>query len=127
MAFYYLSFLQNDIVLLDDFHPEQVPQDPESGLCTVTQYPTQASKLISMDDSSQLSSQSQDLRNASSLLSGKRKRLLDLDRQSDQDSQKHKYAVAVETHDNAKENDHSVPDVAAAIEDLLEQTSKVKS
>lgn len=118
--------MQSDIVSLDNFHPEEVPQNPESGLCTVTQYPTQAARLISMDSSSQLSSQSQNLRKEDTVHSNKRWRLLEVKSGSDQEVRKHKTCAAVEIHDDAKENGHGVPDVAAAIEDLLEQTSKVQ-
>ncbi|KAL2893989.1 DNA topoisomerase 2-binding protein 1 [Bienertia sinuspersici] len=117
---------KNGIVSLDDFHPEEVPQVPESGVCTGTQYPMQAAKLISMENSSQLSSQSQDLRNSNTQQSSKRKRL-ESGMRPDQEAQIHKTSVAVELHDDTKENGHSVPDVAAAIEDLLEQTSKLFS
>ncbi|XP_057249582.1 uncharacterized protein LOC104893213 isoform X1 [Beta vulgaris subsp. vulgaris] len=117
---------KSDIVSLDNFHPEEVPQNPESGLCTVTQYPTQAARLISMDSSSQLSSQSQNLRKEDTVHSNKRWRLLEVKSGSDQEVRKHKTCAAVEIHDDAKENGHGVPDVAAAIEDLLEQTSKIQ-
>lgn len=120
--------MQNDIVSLDNFHPEEVPQDPDAGLCTVTQYPTQAAKLISIDDSSQFSSQSQDLKKENTTRSSKRLRLSASKGVSDQDGQTHTNSATVEIiNDDAKENDQGVPDVAAAIEDLLEQTSKVRT
>ncbi|XP_056693794.1 uncharacterized protein [Spinacia oleracea] len=118
---------KNDIVSLDNFHPEEVPQDPDAGLCTVTQYPTQAAKLISIDDSSQFSSQSQDLKKENTTRSSKRLRLSASKGVSDQDGQTHTNSATVEIiNDDAKENDQGVPDVAAAIEDLLEQTSKIQ-
>ncbi|XP_021718189.1 DNA topoisomerase 2-binding protein 1-A-like [Chenopodium quinoa] len=116
----------NDIVSLDNFHPEEVPQHPEAGVCTVTQYPTQAATFISMDNSSQFSSQSQDLRKENTIHSSKRLRLSESKRISDQDDKTHINSAAVEIRSNAKENGQSVPDVAAAIEDLLEQTSKIQ-
>lgn len=117
---------KNDIISLDNFLPEEVPLDPESGVCTVTQYPTQAARLISVENQSQFSSQSQDLRRKDTVRSSKRLRLLDTKSVLDQDARTRKDCAAVEIHDDAKENGHGVSDVAAAIEDLLEQTSKIQ-
>ncbi|XP_074262964.1 uncharacterized protein LOC141585822 isoform X2 [Silene latifolia] len=112
---------KNEVVTLDNFYPEQVPQDPEPGLCTVTQYPTQAAKLISTNNSSQISGESQDLRKTNSKSSIKRLRPLEL---SSESNQQKKDSSVRELHKKIKEDGH--PDVAAVIEDLLEQTSKIQ-
>ncbi|XP_057532611.1 uncharacterized protein LOC130810527 [Amaranthus tricolor] len=147
-----------DIVSLSDFHPEE----PESGVCITTQNTTQASRLISMENSSQFSSQCQDLRKTNTFgidtkgnghdvpdvpvsvkhcssqflnrsqdskktftMQYKRPRLLESMNGSNQDAQVRKIS-AVELQDDAKENGPVVPDVAAAIEDLLEHTSMIQ-
>ncbi|KAH9626462.1 hypothetical protein KSS87_006422 [Heliosperma pusillum] len=110
---------KNEVVTLDNFYPQQVPQDPESGMCTVTQYPTQAAKLISTNNSSQISCESQDLINTNSQFSIKRSRPLELSSESNQQ----KDSSVGESHKKMKDGH---PDVAAVIEDLLEQTSKIQ-
>ncbi|XVE60277.1 hypothetical protein DITRI_Ditri05aG0115900 [Diplodiscus trichospermus] len=147
---------QDKVVSLDPFCPKEVTaQDREAGLCTVTQFPTQAVQMMSVDIPSQFTSQSQDLRvqalgvkNESS--SGgrndgprdeaeqsyvhlKRARHLEDD---DQDgllaSGVHLFEPVLDK--NSTENNRTkiageaaqvLPDVATAIEDFLEQTSKV--
>lgn len=120
-------------------------------MCTVSQFPTQAAQMISEDIPSQFASQSQYLGNTQSpslggganncgadskLSSGysKKARLLGdpgpYDKKlSDRNSEVHIYDMNA-TGDfmlkDVREVSHALPDVAAAIEDLLEQTSKVK-
>ncbi|XVF79355.1 hypothetical protein PTKIN_Ptkin14bG0215200 [Pterospermum kingtungense] len=54
---------QNKVVSLDPFCPKEVTaQDLEAGLCTVSQFPTQAAQMMSADVPFQFMSQSQDLR-----------------------------------------------------------------
>lgn len=144
--------LQNEVVALDPFCPKEVTaQDREAGLCTMSQFPTQAMRMISGDGSSQFPSQQQDLRNIptqctvsrndnfkgeprQSSVCNKKARLLE------DDDQKGLPSSGVHLNDSiynmnstrdkiSRDNvevSHAVPDVAAAIEDLLEQTSKVQ-
>jgi topoisomerase (DNA) II binding protein 1 len=137
---------------VDSFRPKEVTiQDQEAGLCTTSQFPTQAVRMVSGDGPSCFPSQSQDLRNTASQcivsrndhfkeepkqssVCNKRARLLEDDDQKDLPSSEIHLRDPIcnmnATGDNiTKENEevsHAVPDVAAAIEDLLEQTSKVK-
>ncbi|KAK9741001.1 hypothetical protein RND81_03G075200 [Saponaria officinalis] len=75
---------KNQVVALDMFYPDEVPQNPESGLCTVTQNSTQASRLISTNNSSQVSGKSQDPRKANAKCLRKRLRPLELNSKSNQ-------------------------------------------
>ncbi|KAA8546448.1 hypothetical protein F0562_002813 [Nyssa sinensis] len=142
---------QNEVVALGPFCPKEVTsQDREAGFCTMSQYPTQAVQMISGDTASQFPSQSQDLKNIKTQVIGcrsdsfgeednhsticnKRARLLE------DDSKKALLSSGVNQNDstlrmNSTENkitegggevSPAIPDVASAIEDLLEQTSKV--
>lgn len=136
---------------MDHFRPREVTsQDRDAGLCTVSQFPTQADQMISGENPSQFESQSQNLRNAPSLTGGSRINSLGEELQESSDYskkarlsesvvQKELLSSGVHLDDSIckinlvvgnNKNDnfepsHSVPDVAAAIEDLLEQTSKV--
>ncbi|KAG4211517.1 hypothetical protein ERO13_A02G110400v2 [Gossypium hirsutum] len=54
---------QNKVISLDPFCPKEVTaQDQEAGLCTVSQFPTQAAQMMSVDVPSQFTSQPQGLR-----------------------------------------------------------------
>lgn len=141
---------QNGVVAVDQFLPKEVTaQDREAGLCTVSQFPTQAAQMIS-DMPSQLSSQSQILRGITDKNVGcgvgnhetnfkkpsvysKKARLVEEPSLSNKmpsasNSGIHAYGKNF-SEDNTPidggEVCRTVPDVAAAIEDLLEQTSKV--
>ncbi|GAB4844132.1 hypothetical protein Ancab_037439 [Ancistrocladus abbreviatus] len=143
---------KNEVVPLDPFYPKEVSaEDQEAGLCTVTQYPTQAVCLVSGDNSLQLSSQFQDLRKPSIpyaldrtnsdgegmedlTCSNKRARLLEKNSQIDALAPCPGLSKNIPTRnnpmdenikDNGRGYSSSAPDVAAAIEDLLEQTSKI--
>ncbi|XP_042476122.1 DNA topoisomerase 2-binding protein 1-A-like isoform X2 [Macadamia integrifolia] len=144
--------MQDKIVALDQFLPkEATAQDREGGLCTMSQYPTQAACMISRGVSFQLPSQSQVMtkietnvvcsRSESfsegakhSSLSIKRPRLVDDDSQTDffsseihQDGSLCKIeSMRNRVSEDGGEISHAVPDVAAAIEDLLAQTSKIQ-
>lgn len=138
---------QNKVVDLKGFYPKELTsQDRQAGSYSVSQYPNHSDRITSGDDTSQHLSQSQDLRNmhtvdstvmardADNYSSGsKRARYLG------NDSIKHSLSCVStidnsvnrknHTENNVTENSREVssvvPDVAAAIEDLLEQTSKV--
>ncbi|XP_057505159.1 uncharacterized protein LOC130788492 isoform X1 [Actinidia eriantha] len=141
---------RNDIVAPGPFVPKEVTsQDREAGFCTMSQYPTQATRMISGDNSSQFPSESNDLRTIRteaigrshsskkeakvSTFSCKRARLLEDDSdkglQSSGLNQSDPIGRTISSGNNILQNmgevSHAVPDVAAAIEDLLEQTSKI--
>lgn len=146
----YACVKQNQIVDLSPFFPKEATmKDHEAGFCTVSQYPTQAARMLSNEDPSQLLSQTQNLRNLKNQVIGhkngsfeevaqsssysKRARL------SEHGSCKGRYPSrsyrndpinGVEFSKNTMSEDIAevspVPDVAAAIEDLLEQTSKIQ-
>lgn len=146
-------FWQNDVVAVDQFRPKEITsQDQEAGLCTVSQFPTQDVQMISGENASQFFTLPQDLRNSSAHTGGslinsfteeaqqsiaickKAKFFKDDDQKSLLSSRVHLSDSTCNTNstedDNAKvngESTHDIPDVAAAIEDLLEQTSKVKT
>ncbi|XP_068471908.1 uncharacterized protein [Phaseolus vulgaris] len=141
---------QNGVVATDRFLPKEVTaQDREAGICTGSQFPTQAAQMIS-DMPSQLSSQSQILRGITNKNVGcgvdnheanfkkpsvysKKARLVEEPCLSTKmpfasNSGIHAYEKNF-SEDNmiidAGEVCPTVPDVASAIEDLLEQTSKM--
>ncbi|KAL4596130.1 hypothetical protein ACB092_12G142000 [Castanea dentata] len=146
----YECIRQNEVVALGSFRPKEVTvQDQEAGLCTTSQFPTQAVRMVSGDSPPCFPSQSQDLRNTAtqctfsrndsfkeeseqSSVFNKRAKLLDDDDQKDLPSSNVHLRDPINlnaigdniTKDNG-EVSHAVPDVAAAIEDLLEQTSKI--
>lgn len=118
----------------------------------MSQFPTQAVRMISGESPSQFMSQSQDLRNTTAQIGGgrinsfgeeaqqsfdysKKARLLKTDDQNgllssgahSSDLICNMNLAGANSSKNNGESSHSVPDVAAAIEDLLEQTSKVKT
>ncbi|GAV85925.1 BRCT domain-containing protein/PTCB-BRCT domain-containing protein [Cephalotus follicularis] len=149
----YQCIRENDVVSLDPFCPREVTiKDQEAGVCTVSQFPTQAARMISGENTSQFISLSQEQRNASrndniigsgiesfreesnqsSLLSKRAKLMEDDGQEAVLSSGVHLSGPSCEIHSNGddklKDNgevSHVVPDVAAAIEDLLEQTSKI--
>ncbi|XP_020202421.1 DNA topoisomerase 2-binding protein 1-A [Cajanus cajan] len=142
---------QNGVVAIDQFLPKEVTaQDREAGICTVSQFPTQAFDVTS-DMPSQLSSQSQTLRSTAdknvscgidnhetnfkipSIYSSKKARLMEEPCLSNKMPLASNSGIhpsdKLFSKDNMVIDDgevcHAVPDVAAAIEDLLEQTSKM--
>ncbi|XP_017241965.2 uncharacterized protein LOC108214466 [Daucus carota subsp. sativus] len=145
----YECIKQDKVVALDSFCPNEVTfEDREAGLCTVSQYPTQAVKMASGDGASQMTCQSQDLNCLRTELTGgisdraeanhtcpvnKRAKLSDTDVcKSTLPSIKSPINPTCEINtkkicQNEKpvEVSFAVPDVAAAIEDLLEETSKI--
>ncbi|PON91554.1 BRCT domain containing protein [Trema orientale] len=147
----YACVKQNKLVPLDRFAPKEITaQDQEGGLCTMSQFPTQAARMMSGDNPSQFSSQSEDVRTSltgivgcrtesfmggakhSSVVS-KKARLLEDDDQKCLLSSGVRPSVSIRNANSIRESmaedideaSHVVPDVAAAIEDLLEQTSKI--
>ncbi|KAL6513428.1 hypothetical protein OROGR_020914 [Orobanche gracilis] len=145
-----LTMRQNKVVDLERFRPQELTsQDRHEGLYSVSQYPMQCAKMTS--DISQESSPLQDLRNMQTIDStmgcmerdeenyssngSKRARVSGND--SIKCPQSCESTIDVDnsltmkntTENNATENIGEVPvvpDVAAAIEDLLEQTSKIQ-
>ncbi|KAG8363676.1 hypothetical protein BUALT_Bualt19G0047200 [Buddleja alternifolia] len=142
----YECAMQNKVVDLKRFSPREVTsQDREAGLCPVTQYSTQSDRVISVNDASQQLSQSWGLRNMQAVdvtrdednysnSSSKRTRFVGNDSIKHHPSCDSNNDNSVHKEDSAEKNvnEHTrgvssvVPDVAAAIEDLLEQTSKIQ-
>ncbi|KAJ4965475.1 hypothetical protein NE237_017324 [Protea cynaroides] len=147
--------MQDKILGLDQFRPKEVTaQDREGGLCTMTQYPTQAARMISGGVSLELPSQSQVMTKIATHLVGsrserfksfseeekhsslsiKKARLVNDNSQTDVFSaEAHQDASVckIESMRNRVSEDngevfHAAPDVAAAIEDLLAQTCKIQ-
>lgn len=146
---------QNQVVSMDPFYPKEVTtQDREAGLYTASQFPSQALKIISEENSSQFIGPAESLRvtlsktlgsNNGSLMGSlgedtrqsnahcKKARLLDDDRHRKLFSSEVSASDGVcnvsygsdSIQKDAAEVAIVVPDVAAAIEDLLEQTSKI--
>lgn len=139
---------QNKVIPLDQFYPKEVTaEDREAGLCTTSQYPTQDVRMISVGNPSQCPSQSQDqsfsppeaigCRNYSireeakeSNCCNKKARVLEDVVQSGLLSSGINLSIPACTTGDNKANTFGevsqvVPDVASAIEDLLEQTSKI--
>ncbi|KAE9446523.1 hypothetical protein C3L33_21598, partial [Rhododendron williamsianum] len=138
---------QDDVVAPGPFVPREVTsQDREAGLCTMSQYPTQATRMATGDTPSQFPSQFQDLRNIQAQASGrsgssteeanvpsfhcKRARLLHDDRNKGLISSTSNHSDPTSSTGNnllqkTEEASNAVPDVASAIEDLLEETSKI--
>ncbi|XP_062116606.1 uncharacterized protein LOC133830610 [Humulus lupulus] len=149
----YDSVKQNKIVPFERYSPKEITaQDQEAGLCTVSQFPTQAVRMISGDIPSQFPSQSEEIKTSLTGIIGsinesfgegakytsalhKKARPLEGNGQRDLLSSGARPSVSIISANNsirddvvAKDTDevsHVVPDVAAAIEDLLEQTSKI--
>ncbi|XP_008781616.2 DNA topoisomerase 2-binding protein 1-A isoform X2 [Phoenix dactylifera] len=128
---------QDMMVALDPFRPKPATaQDREAGLCTVSQYPTQAACMVSGGVPSRLLGESQGPMDNSKKNSGimndslceepehlstfgKRSRLSECVSSVDA-SKKHKVP------ENLMGGSNAVPDVADAIEDLLAQSSKIQ-
>uniref|UniRef100_A0A0E0BG95 BRCT domain-containing protein n=1 Tax=Oryza glumipatula TaxID=40148 RepID=A0A0E0BG95_9ORYZ len=123
---------QDRIVPFDQFQPKPpTSQDRDAGLCTVSQYPTQATKTISRFDCSESHTESQLPRSSSKYNSGnasvneepndpgvsKRRRLSEFGKANDTSGN---IGRTEELQDSTP-----VPDVADAIEDLLVQSSKI--
>ena len=128
---------------------EATISDREAGVCITSQYPTQAVRMISTAGASQLTSQSEDPKIIDgqvdvikirkevkySAVCSKKPRLSEdgnvKSALSSRSSNKDSVCSIISTDDKFTENggdvSKSVPDVASAIEDLLEQTSKVKN
>ncbi|KAF4372947.1 hypothetical protein G4B88_018112 [Cannabis sativa] len=142
---------QNKLVPLNQFSPKEITaEDQEAGLCTVSQFPTQAVRMISGDIPSPFPSQLEETKTSLTGIIGsrtksfregakhtsalyKKARLLEDDGQRDLLSSAVHPSVSITNansirDDVSKDTDevsHVVPDVASAIEDLLEQTSKI--
>ncbi|KAJ0973181.1 hypothetical protein J5N97_021140 [Dioscorea zingiberensis] len=129
---------QETIVSLEPFWPKAATaQDREAGLCTVSQYPTQAAHMVIGNVSSQLLSDSQvpmECQNAdtgvvpdNSIFTDPKnsKAFTKRPRLSESDS------MNVTSHKNrmtgrSQGSSDAVPDVADAIEDLLAQSNKMQ-
>ncbi|KAI3761706.1 hypothetical protein L1987_52127 [Smallanthus sonchifolius] len=139
---------QNKIVDSGQFLPKEATMsDREAGMCITSQYPTQAVRMTSAAGVSQITSQSQEpitndarIDDSSrirkevkySAVCSKKPRLSedgcmkDLSSKSIFPNPIYKNISAENTvTENSGEVSKSVPDVASAIEDLLEQTSKI--
>ncbi|KAF6170501.1 hypothetical protein GIB67_031909 [Kingdonia uniflora] len=131
---------KDTIVSMDPFRPKDVTaQDREAGLCTTSQYPTQAVSMVFEDYPSQLPSRLQIPRNRQTCTadnSSSKKRARDLEDVTNSDlhstlvsedvsQSKEKFTVPNKPGDIG-EVSHAVPDVAAAIEDLLAQSNKIQ-
>ncbi|XP_022134020.1 DNA topoisomerase 2-binding protein 1 [Momordica charantia] len=137
---------QSKIVSLDLYRPKEVTaQDTEAGLCTVSQFPTQAVQMIARESQSQfpIHSAIQNDQSAGTIGSsmGEVKQLSYINKKPkllDEAKQKCPLFVGNSlTHSDCNLNSTKettskssvvtshVPDVASAIEDLLEQTSKI--
>ncbi|CBI18968.3 unnamed protein product, partial [Vitis vinifera] len=147
----YECIKQNGVVYVDSFCPKEITaHDRQAGLCIMSQYPTQAAQMISADKGSQLPTQSHDLGDIPtqsicnrsdrfneearhSSVHAKRARLLEDESQKtvppsgaqDMDFISKMNSSGTTITAVTEETSHVVPDVAAAIEDLLEQTSKI--
>ncbi|XP_049346029.1 uncharacterized protein LOC125810603 isoform X1 [Solanum verrucosum] len=142
---------QNKIVSADPFYPKEVTsEDRDAGACTVSQFPTQAFGMISGDTASQPQTQPpQELVNVRTEAFAGRSTAKEEKKYSSRWNKKARLLVVEEPkcslpcspkESNAfcgasppeknltgstNEGSSAVPDVAAAIEDLLEQTSKI--
>ncbi|GMJ15184.1 meiosis defective 1 [Hibiscus trionum] len=138
---------QNKVISLDPFCPKEVTaQDREAALCTVSQFSTQATQLMSVGGTSQFMSQSQGLRTQDlcvkngCIIGGRNDGSRDEVKQSnghpkrarhlEDDDQNASGALKESSTEKDKlkiagEAAQVLPDVATAIEDLLEQTSKI--
>ncbi|KAL3348377.1 hypothetical protein AABB24_021838 [Solanum stoloniferum] len=146
----YECIKQNKIVSADPFYPKEVTsEDREAGACTVSQFPTQAFGMISGDTASQPQPQPQELVNVRTEAFAGRSTAKEEKKYSSRWNKKAMLLVVEEPkcslscspkESNAfcgasppeknltgstNEGSSAVPDVAAAIEDLLEQTSKI--
>ncbi|XP_042045735.1 DNA topoisomerase 2-binding protein 1-A-like [Salvia splendens] len=136
---------QNKVVDVKWFLPKELTsQDRQPGTYFMSQYPAHSDRSTSADDVSQLPSQPHDLGNVhtidSSVLSrdeelysssNKRAKLLGshIEKHSSSSFTVDNFVSRMNYADNNTENNRVpsvVPDVAAVIEDLLEQTSKIQ-
>ncbi|XP_060217466.1 uncharacterized protein LOC132644845 isoform X1 [Lycium barbarum] len=146
----YECIKQNKVLSADPFYPKEVTsEDREAGACTMSQFPTQAFRTISGDTASQPQTQPQEFINVrTEAFAGSNTAKEDM-KYSNRWNKKARLFVVEEpncsysclsSENNAfcgadppeknliggiKEGSSAVPDVAAAIEDLLEQTSKI--
>ncbi|KAM3358278.1 DNA topoisomerase 2-binding protein 1 isoform X1 [Capsicum galapagoense] len=146
----YECIRQNKVVSADPFYPKEVTsEDREAGACTVSQFPTQAFRMISGDTASQPQTLAQELINVrTEAFAGRSTAKIEM-KYSSKLNKKARLLVVEEPNCSLscspKENNafcganppeknltgstnvgsSIVPDVAAAIEDLLEQTSKI--
>lgn len=141
---------QNKILSADPFYPKEVTsEDREAGACTVSQFPTQAFRTISGDTASQPQTQPQELINVRTEAFAGKSTAKEEMKYSSRCNKKARLLVVEECNcslscspkesntfcgtnppeknltGSTNEGSSAVPDVAAAIEDLLEQTSKV--
>ncbi|MCD7450160.1 hypothetical protein HAX54_003941 [Datura stramonium] len=147
----YECIKQNKVVSADPFYPKEVTsEDREAGVCTMSQFPTQAFRMISGDTSSQPQTQAQELINVRTETFVGRSTAKEEMKYSSRCNKKAKLLVVEKPNcslpcspnendasfcganppeknliGSTKEGSSAVPDVAAAIEDLLEQTSKI--
>ncbi|XP_010539678.1 PREDICTED: DNA topoisomerase 2-binding protein 1-A isoform X2 [Tarenaya hassleriana] len=140
---------QNQVVGSDNFHPKQMTtQDREAGCCLASQFPTQFVPMTSRANGSLFVSKSEERKDANGCIEGElNNRHGDIGRQLNKKARLSKdgqegHVLPMGEHpsnngyalnsgeDNESVNDvesgRVVPDVAAAIEDLLEQTSKIQ-
>lgn len=146
---YHLLLEQNKIVAPDPFYPKEVTtEDREAGICTTSQFPTQAVQMISEDSVSQLQNQSKEInsvnREAFTARSTAREEMKYLPTSSKKarlladeklkcpllslSSQSDAISVANPANNRRMESTKDcaiMTDVANLIEDCLEQTSKV--
>ncbi|XP_039170840.1 DNA topoisomerase 2-binding protein 1-like isoform X3 [Eucalyptus grandis] len=136
---------QNKLIPSEQFCPKEVSEQ-EAGLCAMTQFPSQIVQTISGDHPSQFPSQSQDMRitqnqnrhrfsweEIDNSSSSKKARVTPDNAPKDLCSFREHLSYPTNNSDcskgeklnNSGEAADAVPDVAAAIEDLLEQTSKI--
>ncbi|KAK4372086.1 hypothetical protein RND71_007470 [Anisodus tanguticus] len=145
----YECIRQNNIVSADPFYPKEVTsEDREAGVCTTSQFPTQAVRMISGDTASQPQTQPQLINVRTEVFAGRSIAKEEM-KYSSRLNKKARLLVVEEPNcslsclsneinascgenppeknltGNTKEGSSAVPDVAAAIEDLLEQTSKI--
>ncbi|XP_077224366.1 transcription coactivator isoform X2 [Tasmannia lanceolata] len=145
---------KDKMVALDPFRPKPVTaQDRESGLCTQSQYPTQAAHIVSGDISSHLQSDSHGPVNMPTQTTGARSNsfsdeakysIASIKRAKNSELGRHRdsFSAEISAHqdviscqmnstknsisEDCGEGSHAVPDVADAIEDLLAQSNKIQ-
>ncbi|XP_073012822.1 uncharacterized protein [Typha latifolia] len=128
---------QDMMVAVDQFQPKPVTaQDREAGLCTVTQYPTQTSHMVSVYASSQLLSKSQlPMDHSKQNLGCSNNDLHEEAKHSGDSCKRSRLSECDSIDDSSRKNrmpenflciSNTVPDVADAIEDLLAQSTKIQ-
>ncbi|KAM0940546.1 putative BRCT domain-containing protein [Dioscorea sansibarensis] len=121
---------QDAMVSLEPFWPKAATaQDREAGLCTVSQYPTQAAHMVIENVSSRLTSDSQvpiECQNANAGVADQRHSMAFAKRpRLSENNSMNVAADKIRTTEDVKEESNAVPDVADAIEDLLAQSNKI--